>query len=108
MGSELRLTAYTSDRVVALDAFEEVFTEFDRLDAMLTVWRDDSEVQRVNAAAGRSAVAVSPEVREVLRFAREASEWTEGKFDVTFAALSDLWRFDHDRDGRIPGAGEIA
>ncbi len=108
MGSELQLTAYTSDPVAALDAFEEVFNEFDRLDAMMTVWRDSSEIQRVNAAAGMAPVAVSREVREVLHLARQASEATDGKFDVTFAALSDIWRFDHDRDGRIPGAGEIA
>jgi thiamine biosynthesis lipoprotein len=47
-------------------------------------------------------------VREVLRVSQEVSEWTDGKFDVTFAALSGLWKFDQDIDGRVPDRAEIA
>jgi thiamine biosynthesis lipoprotein len=43
----------------------------------------------------------------VLRDARQVSEWTGGLFDVTFAALSDLWRFDQDQDNRVPDMGEV-
>ena len=39
MGSELKLTAWTSDEPTALAAFEEVFTEFDRLESLLSVSR---------------------------------------------------------------------
>ena len=45
---------------------------------------------------------VAPETIEVLLVARQISEWTQGKFDVTFAALSDLWKFDHDQGNSIP------
>jgi thiamine biosynthesis lipoprotein len=107
MGSELRLTAWTADEPLAVSAFDQVFAEFDRLDDLLTVWRDESDVQRLNAAAGDHPVAVAPEVREILQLAREASELTGGKFDVTFGALADLWKFDHDQDNRIPDAIEI-
>ena len=108
MGSEVRLTAWTLEEQKVLAAFDAAFAEFDRLDALLSVWRDGSEVQRLNAAAGEHPVPVGPEVREVLITASQVSEWTGGKFDVTFAALSDVWRFDHDRDGRVPSSGEIA
>ncbi len=108
MGSELRLTAWTADEPRAIAAFEEVFHEFDRLDRLMTTWKDDSDVQRVNAAAGEHPVPVAPEVREVLHVAHEASELTEGKFDITFGALADVWKFDQDQDGSIPGPAEIA
>jgi thiamine biosynthesis lipoprotein len=107
MGSELRLTAFTADDAAAERAFEDVFREFERLDALMSVWRPGSELLRVNAAAGERAVAVSPEVRETLRTARQISEWTGGKFDVTFGALSDIWKFDHDQDNTIPDAAAI-
>jgi FAD:protein FMN transferase len=107
MGSELRLTAWTSDEQLAISAFEEVFHEFDRLDALLTTWRDASDVQRVNQAAGDHPVPVAPEVREVLHLAREASELTEGKFDITFGALADFWKFDHDQDNSVPDQADI-
>ena len=87
MGSELRLTAWTADEAAARSSFDAVFKEFDRLDALMSVWRAGSDVLRINAAAGEHAVPVSADVREALRTARQISEWTGGKFDVTFGAL---------------------
>src|SRR6185295_124453 len=107
MGSELHLTAWTADEAAAAAAFEAVFAEFDRLDGLMSVWRDGSEIVRLNAAAGVSAVPVSREVREVLLDARRISEWTGGKFDVTFGALSGLWKFDQDQDGTVPSRADV-
>jgi thiamine biosynthesis lipoprotein len=73
----------------------------------MSVWKEGSDVERLNRAAGQKPVSVSPEVREVLSMARQASEWTEGKFDVTFGVLSGLWRFDHDLDGNIPARADV-
>ena len=108
MGSEVHFTAWTSDEAMATAAFDRAFDEFDRLDGLMSVWREGSDVLRLNAAAGMSAVSVSPEVREVLLEARQVSEWTVGKFDVTFGALSGIWKFDHDLDGQIPPRADIA
>jgi thiamine biosynthesis lipoprotein len=107
MGSELRLTAWTADEPAAVAAFDEVFAEFERLDALMSVWREGSDVLRLNAAAGKHAVPVSAEVREVLGVAHQIGDWTNGKFDVTFGALADVWKFDQDQDNRIPSRAEI-
>src|SRR5262245_8835434 len=108
MGSEVTMTVWTADEAAAAPAIEAVFAEFDRLDALLSVWKPGSDVLRINAAAGQHAVPVSAETCEVLTIARQVSEWTDGKFDVTFGALSDVWKFDHDRDNRVPTEDEIA
>src|SRR5258706_1197492 len=102
MGSELRLTAWTTDEPAAVAAFDAVFAEFERLEGLMSVWRPGSDILRLNAAAGEHPVPVSPEIVEVLGIARQVSDWTDGAFDVTFGALSDLWKFDHDRDNTIP------
>ena len=91
----------------AKSAFDAVFREFDRLDALMSVWKPGSDVLRINEAAGDHAVPVSPETREVIRTARQISEWTDGKFDVTFGALSGLWKFDHDQDNIIPDRAAV-
>jgi thiamine biosynthesis lipoprotein len=52
-------------------------------------------------------VQVSPETLEVLRTARQVSDWTGGKFDVTFGALSGLWKFDQDQDNQIPRPADV-
>jgi len=107
MGSEVHLTAWTADERGALDAFEAAFDEFDRLDGLMSVWKEGSEVERLNRAAGQMPVPIGAEMREVLSMARLASEWTEGKFDVTFGVLSGLWKFDHDLDGNIPPRADV-
>jgi thiamine biosynthesis lipoprotein len=107
MGSELHLTAWTADEAAAVGAFEAVFAEFDRLDGLMSVWREGSEILRLNTAAGISPVPVSHDVQEALVDARRISEWTGGKFDVTFGALSGLWKFDQDQDGTVPSRADI-
>ncbi len=109
MGTELRVSIWSADDGRADAAASAVFREFDRLDAMMSVWKDGSDIVRLNAAAGEHAVPVSAETREVLTIAHQISEQTEGKFDVTFAALSGLWKFDYqDKDNSVPDPKEIA
>jgi FAD:protein FMN transferase len=109
MGTELQVSVWTTDEARAETATSAVFREFDRLDAMMSVWKDGSDIVRLNAAAGDGAVPVSAETREVLHIAHQISEQTDGRFDVTFAALSGLWKFDYqDRDNSVPDPGEIA
>jgi FAD:protein FMN transferase len=107
MGSPLTLTTWTSDEPAATQAFDAVFVEFTRLETFMSTWIADSDVSRINREAGVRPVAVSAEVREVLKTARQMSEWTGGKFDVTFGALSGLWKFDHDQDNVIPDMREV-
>jgi len=107
MGSELHLTAWTADEAGALSAFDAVFNEFDRLDSLMSTWREGSDVERLNAAAGKEPVTVSRDTIAVLETAHQASEWTGGKFDVTFGVLSGLWKFDQDQDNTIPDMREV-
>lgn len=107
MGSELNLTAWTSDSAAAEAAFDASFNDFNRLDRLMSVWKEDSDILRLNAAAGDHAVQVNPDTFEALRIAKEIGDWTGGKFDVTFGALSNLWRFDQDQDDRIPDPAEV-
>lgn len=108
MGSLLEVTIWTTDDNAAGQAFEHVFREFDRLDALLSVWKSDSDASRINAAAGKAPVAVSGETLEVLTIAHDISAQTGGKFDITFGALADVWKFDHDQDNRVPDRSAIA
>ena len=108
MGSEVRVTMRALDRAVADESFAAVFAEFDRLDALLSVWKPESDVLRINAAAGKAPVHVSDDTIAVLEAAHRVSVWTSGRFDITFGALTDVWKFDHDQDDYIPTPEEIA
>jgi len=109
MGTEVRVSVWTADHALVETAVGAVFREFDRLDALMSVWKDGSDIVRLNAAAGDRAVTVSTDTRDVLHIARDISDQTGGTFDVTFAALGGLWKFDYqDKDNSVPDAREIA
>src|SRR5215831_17966899 len=95
MGTQLQLTSWTADEPAAVAAFEAVFQEMDRLEGLLSNWQEHSEVQQLNAAAGKHPVRVGTELRDVLQKAHQVSEWTDGRFDVTFGVMSGLWKFDY-------------
>lgn len=107
MGTQNLFVAYEADEARVEAAFREAFEEIDRLERLLTVWRPESDVSRINVAAGKGAVPVAPETFEVIEKAVELSRLTDGKFDITFGALSGLWRFDHDKDNVLPNMEEV-
>lgn len=108
MGSQLRVTLWTTDEAKGVAAADRVAAEFDRLEALLSVWKDGSDVLRINAAAGRHPVPVHDDTLAVIALAVEAGAMTGGKFDITFGALADIWKFDHDQDNLVPAPEAIA
>ena len=108
MGSLLKISAWTSNEPRAVAAFTDIFREFDRLEDLMSVWRPNSDVVHMNEAAGDHPVPISDDTRAVLLAARQASEMTSGKFDITFGALADIWKFDQqDQDNTVPTADQI-
>jgi len=107
MGAEARLTAWTADEKAARSAFDDAFRELERLESLMSTWRAGSDLVRLNEAAGKQPVPVSQEVFDALRAARDFGDTTSGAFDVTFAALADVWKFDHDQDNKVPSAADI-
>ncbi len=88
---EIRVRAPSAeDGRAAIDA---AFDEIDRLEALLSEWKETSEVSALNRAAGGAPVAIGADLLAVLTRAAEISQRTGGAFDVTFAACGRLWSF---------------
>lgn len=83
----------------------EALDEIDRLEAQLTVYRDSSEVSRLNAAAHRGPRRVAPNLFELLTLCRRLHDATEGAFDVAVGAIIRAWGF-YRREGRVPPSHE--
>jgi len=110
MGTHVAFAAYTTptvDATAAKKAFDAAIEEIKRIEALMTTWRPDSEISRINAAAGKSAVAVSAETFEILKESVRTSEISEGTFDITFQTLHGLWKFDEDLDPHPPPDAEL-
>ncbi|MBL8625847.1 MAG: FAD:protein FMN transferase [Myxococcales bacterium] len=108
MGTVVQVTIWTDDEPGAAQAAQAVFAEFRRLDAMMTTWTPDSEISKINAAAGSGkAVPVSDEAYAVIARALEVSKASQGVFDITVGAYGGLWKFDEDMDGTLPDPAEV-
>jgi FAD:protein FMN transferase len=92
MGSyfEVRLPAGTPG---AVDLACRALDLIDALEAQLTVYRDDSEVSRLNATAHCAPVEVERGLFGLLELAVSLSRETQGAYDVTAGALSEAWGF---------------
>jgi thiamine biosynthesis lipoprotein len=105
MGTHLAYAAFTTPSLDAAHVralFDAATAEIVRLEKLMTTWDPTSEVSRVNAAAGKDAVTVSPETFDVIREALHASAISDGTFDITFETLHGLWKFDQDLDPHPP------
>jgi FAD:protein FMN transferase len=105
MGTHLAYAAFTTrdvDAAAIRRAFADATAEIRRLEALMTTWRPDSEVSRINAGAGKDPIKVSKETLDVVAESLRTSEMSEGTFDITFQTLHGLWKFDQDLDPHPP------
>ena len=107
MGTVITVFFWTDDEAKAAKAAEDVFKEMKRIDALMTTWTPDSEVSKINAAAGGKPVAVSQETFDVIARAQDVARRTKGLFDITVGAFKGLWKFDQDMDGTLPDPAEV-
>lgn len=107
MSTYVTITIAAPESKAVLGAIDAAFTEIRRLHDLLSEWRDDSEISRVNASAGRGPVEVSAELFDVIELAREVSVASRGAFDITFASLHGLWDFRSFRP-EVPDPAELA
>jgi thiamine biosynthesis lipoprotein len=87
MGAESELALWHNDPAVASRTLEQVRLEVARLDGIFSLYRDDSEISRLN----RDGFLDNPsrEMRDVLSAGRQFSELSGGAFDVS---VQPLWR----------------
>ena len=106
MGTLVEITISHSDPDTIQTVTTQAFDEMKRIEQLMSTYIPDSEISRINRAAGEKAVPVSPEVEEVLREGIYWSEQSKGSFDITVEPLVQLWDFNGDKR-IIPAANTI-
>ena len=92
MGTFSRVIVVARDSRIATECIEAAFKQQRRVDELMSGYRDDSELSKVNRDACYGPVKVSDATFDVLAKAIEFSKLSGGAFDVTIGPLSDLWR----------------
>jgi len=98
MGTTATVQVWALDFEMAAQAVEGVFEVFDRVDSLMSTWRDDSVLSSLNGARRGQWIHVGSEVCRVLHVAKTVSMASEGAFDPTVLPLVRLWGF---RGGQV-------
>ena len=83
-----------------------IVEELARVDALMSTWRDDSELSRARRTDG--ALSVSPQTAGVVRSALKLAERSGGAFDPTVQPLVELWGIHGERRTSAPSEEEVA
>lgn len=99
----ITITLYGEENASYLD---QCMTMADHYEKLFSATLPDSDVSRINAAAG-SPVTVDEETVALLEKGLEYCELSNGAFDITIGRLSSLWHFS-DNEGEVPTEADIA
>lgn len=92
MGTVLQVTVVADEAGLARSLAENAVREARRWDDILTTWRIEGELARLNRAAGQGAQAISPDLERALTRMRRLSRATAGAFNPAVGPLVDRWR----------------
>ncbi|HLP92576.1 MAG TPA: FAD:protein FMN transferase, partial [Saprospiraceae bacterium] len=94
MGTVFRLIFYAkTDSVTAAVWAKDVFNAVDSLNAIMSDYLPESELNRLSRQSGTGvSVAVSADLWQILHLSGQFSAKSRGAFDVTIGPLTRLWR----------------
>lgn len=108
--SEAKLTEsrFCLDTLVTLTLYEggneavmeEAFEELERLESLLSVHKEGSDLWNLCEQAGKTPVTISPETMELLLAAKNYYALSQGYLDISVGALIALW--DVGGEGHVP------
>ena len=94
MGGRFDISIVAKDSLSAEQNIDEVIAEITRIENLISDWKPTSQVSEVNQNAGIRPVKVDREVFELTQRALRFSEISDGGFDISFAAMDRIWKFD--------------
>jgi thiamine biosynthesis lipoprotein len=93
MDTVVSIRVYSGDARQIDDALQAAFAEMERLDGLLSAWNSDSDISKINRAAGKEMVPVDQQTWLAVNTIQALSGLTQGSFDITIGAVSRLWDF---------------
>ncbi|MEO7766107.1 MAG: FAD:protein FMN transferase [Ferruginibacter sp.] len=97
MGNRFELSAVATeeDEAWAVNCIETAIGEIRRIEALLTTFNEESQVNLVNRNAGIKPVKVDKELIDLVERSKKIADVTQGAFDISFGSIDKrLWNFD--------------
>ena len=94
MGSRFEVTAVAENELVAWEAIHAGIAEITRIEQLISSWDATSQTSEINRQAGIRAVKVDKELFDLIFRAKKISALTQGAFDISYASMDKIWKFD--------------
>lgn len=105
MGTEVRVELWHEDATSARAAIGAVMDEMHRIDALMSPFKPNSELSRINREAAQKPITISQEMFDLISRSLEFSKLSGGAFDITFSSVGYLYDY---REHIKPSDAEIA
>lgn len=93
MGTEVSVYLWSDDPEAGQLALEEVFDEAARIDRLMSTYKDESEISKINREAADAPVVTSDELFGLIQRALDISILTRGAFDITYDSVGQHYDF---------------
>ncbi len=104
MGTRIVVQLWHPDAEEGRRLVAAAMAEFDRIEALMSTYREDSEISRVNRHAAERPIPVSEELYDIVRQSIEVSRLTQGAFDITYESVGYLYAF---RERQAPTDAQV-
>ncbi len=94
MGSRFDITIIAEDEKRANAYIDEAIEEIIRIEKLISSWDPQSQTSEINKYAGIKPLKVDKELIDLIERSIQISKITDGAFDITFASIDNVWKFD--------------
>jgi thiamine biosynthesis lipoprotein len=105
MGTAIAVDLWDEDEAQGRALTQAVIDEMHRIDDLMSTYKPESELSRINARAADETVPVSAELLALIQRALEFSRLTDGAFDITYASAGQYYDY---RKGTRPSSEQLA
>ncbi|SDS43501.1 thiamine biosynthesis lipoprotein [Formosa sp. Hel1_31_208] len=106
MGSRFDITVVAKDSIEANTYIDLAVSEISRIENLISSWDPKSQTSEINRNAGIKAVVVDQELFNLINRAISISMLTDGAFDISYASMDRIWKFDGSMT-QMPSAEQI-
>ena len=93
MGTRIYVEVWADDAAKGDAAIAAVMADMTRIDELMSHYKPESQLSRINAGAAQEPVQVDPELFNLIKRSLYFSKITDGAFDITYASVGHLYNF---------------
>ncbi len=94
MGNRFDITVVAKDSLETSKYIDLAINEISRIEKLISSWDSRSQTAEVIRNAGIKPVKVDKELFELINRSMAISRLTDGAFDITYASMDKIWKFD--------------